>query len=49
MEWGEPCEEDSPGELEDGLFREKERGSWLAQIFYSQHSFDVQMVLAFCK
>ena len=45
MERGEPCEEDSSGELEDGLHREKERGSRLAQIFYSQQSFDVQMVL----
>ena len=30
MGWGEPCEEDSSGELEDGLHREKERGSRLA-------------------
>ena len=48
MEWGEPGEEDSSGELEDGLYREKERGSRLAQIFYSQQSFVVQMVLTFC-
>ena len=41
MEWGEPCEEDSSGELEDSLYREKERGSQLAQIFYFQQSFDV--------